>query len=1070
MKKHLALNTTERELLAILKCSSNWDDIYNNFTKYQKLHRPYYIGRLFELFCKYYYLAESTVSREYKNVWLFSETPSTIKTKLNLGKIDYGIDLILEGYDGALSAIQCKFKSNQNVNICWTKDKIANLFAEGDQANYLIVFTNASGLDSHSITKKEQNLTLVSLGDLLNLSTNTIKNMSEIIYGNTLCKPSSIKTPRPDQEKAIEKVIQGFSTNNRGQLVLPCGAGKTLIALWIKERLETKHTIVLVPSLALLRQIKNEWSANAQRFTPYICVCSEQDIDRNDGIITKTYEVSGKVSTDPKEVHAFLNKHEEAIVYSTYQSLSVIADAIKDTSFIFDLAICDEAHKTSGNRHSQFGLIHHDQNISIKQRLYMTATPRVLSSNLKKEFTDEIKDYLYDMSNRAIYGDEFYRMSFKEAIEKQILVDYKIVAIGVDHQELFDAIKQRAYVSQDETIDEVANNLALEKFMNKYSATHAITFHASVKKAKKFQERHRKFYPELNVYHVNGNQSTNERSVFMKMFASSKKSVITNARCLTEGVDVPTIDIVYFCDPKGSKIDIVQATGRALRKADHREKSLGYIVVPIFHSEREKVEDIIERSSFKNLINVARALCAHDERLLDEIKQIKTGIGKHHSSNAHFAFNNSINLVTLQGFHYDLQKNLFDQVISKIRLSWRSFEEARALVHTLGLKSKKYWEEYCKSGKKPEDIPTNPAQAYKNYGWLSWGDWLGTGVIASQNMFYRPYMDARIFVHSIGLKSKNQWATFAKSNKKPDDIPANPAQTYKQCGWVSWGDWLGTGIVATQNRAYYPFYEARNFVQQLGLKSISDWQKYTLSGDKPIDIPSCPDHVYKDCGWISYGDWLGSGIVATYKIAYREFKEARAFIHGLGLTTQQDWINYCKSDLKPKDIPTAVQRVYKNKGWHSMGNWLGTGTIAHQKKIYRPFDKARALVHTLGLKSKKYWEEYCKSGKKPADIPAFPNEVYKDCGWHSWPDWFGSDYIPTQNRVYKSFDEARKFVQALGLKSFVEWRNYSKSDLKPKDIPAYPNEVYKNKGWISYGDWLGTGVIAPQKRKGIVSH
>jgi predicted helicase len=240
-------------------------------------------------------------------------------------------------------------------------------------------------------------------------------------------------------------------------------------------------------------------------------------------------------------------------------------------------------------------------------------------------------------------------MSFKEAIDQDILVDYKIIAMGVSDAEIATVIKERLYISSnDVTADEIANNYALEKFMQKHGSGHAITFHSSVAKAQSFQERHQELFTDVDTFHVNGKQTTNYRNVTLKEFERSSKSVVTNARCLTEGVDIPVIDAVYFCDPRNSKIDIVQAAGRALRRADHRGKKLGYIVVPIFHQNKDDVEEAIEEGVFNNLISVIRALSSYDERLVDEIRAIKFGKGSRQPQSNHIVIEGVVNLIKIE--------------------------------------------------------------------------------------------------------------------------------------------------------------------------------------------------------------------------------------------------------------------------------------------------------------------------------------------------------------------------------------------------------------------------------------
>jgi hypothetical protein len=188
---------------------------------------------------------------------------------------------------------------------------------------------------------------------------------------------------------------------------------------------------------------------------------------------------------------------------------------------------------------------------------------------------------------------------------------------------------------------------------------------------------------------------------------------------------------------------------------------------------------------------------------------------------------------------------------------YRSFEEARAFVHGLGLKTGAEWLAYTVSGKKPHDIPSKPDSVYADQGWAGIGDWLGTGTISNSLREYRSFEEARAFVQSLGLKSEAEWRAYRKSGKKPTDIPANPNRTYANDGWAGVGDWLGTGAIAPRLREYRPFKEARAFVHSLKLKSNAEWRAYRKSGKKPTDIPAAPDSIYAEVGWFGWPDWLG---------------------------------------------------------------------------------------------------------------------------------------------------------------------------------------------------------------------
>jgi len=240
---------------------------------------------------------------------------------------------------------------------------------------------------------------------------------------------------------------------------------------------------------------------------------------------------------------------------------------------------------------------------------------------------------------------------------------------------------------------------------------------------------------------------------------------------------------------------------------------------------------------------------------------------------------------------------------------YRDFESAREFVRNLKLKNRKEWQEYCKSGNKPDDIPKHPIGVYKKK-WDGVGDWLGTGTIASQDKVYRPFTEAREFVRTLNLKSVDKWRReYCKSGNKPDDIPKNPDQTYKNIGWVSYSDWLGTFRVANYNKTFRPFTDAREFVRKLNLNGQKEWHAYCKSGNKPDDIPQKPERTYKN-EFKGYGDWLGTGNVATLNTQYRPFTDAREFVRKLNLNGQKEWREYCSSGNKPDDIPSHPWDVY----------------------------------------------------------------------------------------------------------------------------------------------------------------
>ncbi len=1118
----------DTRLFDVLKDSRNWDDIYDRLHTINR-SSPGIAGRLFEEFCKIYYQTEPSLIDGYSKVWLSKEVPGDIRNSLNLGVIEHGADLVLQRRDGSFSVMQCKFRSDQSATICWSKDKLSHLFADGDKADDLIIFTNASAIDRYSLAKGAGRLKFVGYEDLISLTESTIHNMRSLILEEAPVRTR--KSPKPHQQLAIEKVITGLNEHDRGQLILPCGAGKTLTALWIKEALASRRTLVLFPSLALLRQTKKEWAENAQKYIPYISVCSENDInsESSDEIQTHISSVSGPVSTNPVVIRDFLTTNNEVLVYSTYHSLAAIQEAILPIDFAFDLIICDEAHKTSGARYKEFALVHDNEAIPALKRLYMTATPTILAPTIKSKLGSEHVKYVADMSDIKTFGRELHRMSFGEAVEQKILVDYKIVAIGVSDRELQEAIEKRQYTSSRETAEDIAHNYALNKFfqLHEGSASHAITFHSKIKSAQQFLKRQKRV-GSIPCFHVNGAMSTNIRVRLLRDFKDLPKAIITNARCLTEGVDIPSIDVVYFCDPKYSKIDIVQAAGRSMRRdPNNPNKSIGYIVVPIFHRNADSPEEeIVDNSRFKHLLNVVRALCCHDSRLVAEINEIRFGKGKLEPYNRLSFAGISEKLIAFDGFDEStLIQYLFYQQVSKIVVPWRNFQKARAYVHTLDLKNKRpEWDDFVASSERPIDIPSDPYTVYREKGWVNWGDWLGTFSISPvlRSMEFLPFEKARAYVRGLGLKTSKQWRTYCQSDQrpqnipaypnetyanegwvsmsdwlgtdkpkqrkgkdllpfseareyarslkfaqteqwkdhcrrrlKPDNIPARPNGAYKKKGWISWIDWLGLKKLSPRNRKWRSFVEAREYVCSLKLTSHDDYQNYSKTNRRPNDIPSSPYTVYKNQGWISWEDFLGT--------EWRSFETARSFVRTLSLRNYPEWVTYCETGQKPVDIPRTPDRVYADQ-WHSWGDWLGTEKPSNEAKDFRPFVDARTYVRTQKIRSGDEWREYMRNGTKPHDIPSAPDRVYCDNGWVSWPDWFGTK-TTSPKRSLLPFEEARAYVHQLNLRSETAWRLYSKSGNRPSNIPAKPDRVYKTKEWVSWPHWLGTETLSPSTHR-----
>lgn len=243
-------------------------------------------------------------------------------------------------------------------------------------------------------------------------------------------------------------------------------------------------------------------------------------------------------------------------------------------------------------------------------------------------------------------------------------------------------------------------------------------------------------------------------------------------------------------------------------------------------------------------------------------------------------------------------------------------------------------------------------------------------------------------------------------------------------------------------------------IYERGASNVQD--AFKIAGYETSDIPQNPENIYKE-KWISLSDWIGSQNIAPQHRKYKAFDEAREFVRALHLTNDKKWRIYCKSVKKPNDIPINPAKVYKDK-WKTLSDWLGSKNIAPNKMRFLPYQEASAFVQSLNLSNEDAWRDYCKSGNKPTNIPACPEQSYKNKGWTRWGDWLRAGKILNRRKKYRDFEDARAYARSLKLKNQIAWKKYSKTKNRPIDIPTAPWQVYKNTGWVSIKDWLGTNL------------
>ena len=1085
-------------LAQTLKGCRSWGDLQRRWRPLTKKQK----GDLFEDLTKYYLLLEPEYATKLKSVWLLREVPTSLARKLKLPSDDQGIDLLAVTKEGEYWAIQSKYREESDQSITWREISTFTGLAFGVCRGFSYGLIASTTERITNVLKHQDRIGFAALDVWQRLDEEFFNRLQQHLHHKReVLKP---RLPRPHQNQAIADAFTYFvkKKHKRGKLIMPCGTGKSLTSYFIAQELKARKIVIAVPSLSLIKQTLKTWmyeSMARKQGVEWICVCSDESagkVEQDDAVVLKQ-DLGVPCLTNSKEITDWLKRKHSAltIVFTTYQSGQALAKAARNAGFTFDLGIMDEAHKTAGAKDRLFSHLILDKNIKIDRRLFMTATER--------RYRGE-SDEILSMEDPDDYGETIHKLSFKRALEYKpaILSDYKIVTIHITQEEIADLVRNRAFVrpktkgwSKEMEAENLAALIALRKAMNKYPIRHAVSFHGSIRRAEDFKESndsYSKSFPSsgrLQTFHVSGKTPTGTRAKEIDEFSKATRSLITNARCLTEGVDVPNIDAILFADPRRSLVDIVQAVGRALRPSQN--KKFGYVIVPVVHDKNAKPDAIIALDSFKEVLATIRALGSQDESLIEYFRLISQG--KRPSGRSPFEGVLTEKLaesVDLKEFVESVELRCWDRLA---KLSWRPFEEAKRFVHELGIKTVLEWREIAYGGPNkrkvtlPSDIPVTPESVYKDFGWKGYGDWIGTGRIGNKQKRYWSFEKARRFVRRLGLRTQNEWKSYIKGKtkklpKKPLEIPNAPHGVYKE--WVNLGDWLGTGYVSCREREYLPFVKARSIVRKKKLRTVGEWRKLTkqktFSG---LNIPAAPEAVYKNEGWAGLPDWLGNG--NPVKGEFWPFVKARKYVRGLRLKSIHLWHEMRRGEggsqkYLPAFIPKAPHVAYKNSGWKGYGDWLGTGYISPQRRKWRSLAGVIRFMKNKGIKSGKEWYAFCRGSnnckgkgegqnKIPVDIPVGIPNVYRNKGFKGWHSIFGDTSITKSQREYLSFEVAKKLLKKYKFSS-TQYRLWSVGRLKgytrkPSNLPSCPEKVYKNSGWKGMGDFLGTN----RKRRAEVS-
>ena len=603
--------------------------------------------------------------------WVVGDIPLTLRQQYNLPSDAKGIDGVYESRLGTHVAYQVKYRQKGYL----TYTEVAPFLGITERFTERVIFTTASELADDALNRG--GMRLVRGDDFRALGSDDLAQIEAWLKTKPLSRTRA--TPKPYQTVALADIKTALNTHNRATVVMACGSGKTLVSLWATQDAQPKTVLVLLPSLTLLQQTLGEWSKH-HTFSPgfrYLCVCSDQTVGlANDELEVRPSDVEFRIDTDPEEVARFLARptEEVKVIFSTYQSSPVVGAGA--AGYTFDMGIFDEAHKTTGREGGAFSYAHSDERLRIRKRVFFTATPRhydIRHRDKEGEFR------VQSMDDPQVYGLRAHTLSFASAAKRGIICPYKVVISLIDKQMVSDFARKHGITLIETDLMRarwVANLLAFQQAVENTGATKALTFHSRVKAAEEFASDTThgigRYLNSYDVRHVHGKQRSSERKAHIDAFRHVEKGVLTNARCLTEGVDVPAVDMVAFLDPKQSRIDIAQATGRAMRKPQGAStKTVGYVVVPLFAAdcEQKSLDEAIKSESFDQVADVLNALQEHDEDLLDIIRELRERKG----AGEPFNFGRLREKVEVIGPAVDLERlntSISIAIADRIGMSW----------------------------------------------------------------------------------------------------------------------------------------------------------------------------------------------------------------------------------------------------------------------------------------------------------------------------------------------------------------------------------------------------------------
>ena len=602
------------------------------------------LGDLFEKAIRDF--LKASPEHDFEDVWMWSEWPDLRKYKFT--KQDLGIDLVAkENQTGKFWAIQCKCYG-EDVQV--TKKDIDSFFNHSGKKPFetRLIVTTTNNWHPHAMQSIENQSTPCHLLNLTNLE-NTSFDWS--ITGKVKRRPNR-KILKDHQREALKKAFKHFQNHDRGKLIMACGTGKTLTSLAIVEKItsDNARVLFLAPSIALVNQTLKEYAYQHKSPQSYLVVCSDTKVGREETGQTIA-DLQRSPTTNPYEIakHLKQRKNRRLVVFCTYQSLKQIKESQSQYNApAFDLVICDEAHRTTGiegnemvngkTKGNYFTSINKSDYVKAKKRLYMTATPKIYSPKVKSKASEDNIE-IHCMDDTDVYGGEFYRLDFSRAIEQKLLSDYQVIILDIKERFISDQMGrfQTILKNTNLSLKDASLLIGCYKALRDQGENEkgrelkrAVGFLNTIRSSQDSKEAFKDVVEALkdhqydgftcDVEHIDGNDHSiikSKKISWLKEDVSKTDKdetvcrILMNAKCLTEGIDVPSLDAVMFLHPRKSQVDVVQAVGRAIRKLQGKE--YGYIILPVVIPSGKTPEQALDdNKTYQVVWQVLNALRAHD--------------------------------------------------------------------------------------------------------------------------------------------------------------------------------------------------------------------------------------------------------------------------------------------------------------------------------------------------------------------------------------------------------------------------------------------------------------------------